>query len=107
MAKTEAIVFTVEEIEAMFYLLCDGYHHDEIDLDLVKSALETLGFFDKNGVIWTIGVNSGEWYRWDGKEWIKDTPEGYLYQTYETQEPNSEKTIDYSNPIMKKLLKKA
>ena len=81
MAKTEAIAFTVEEVEAMFHLLCDGYHHDEYGLDLVESALETLAFFDKNGVVWIVTYGKGV-SSYDGYSWTSFTREDGLGSDY-------------------------
>lgn len=103
----EVITFAVPEIEELFYALCMGYHHGVYNLEVVKSGLDTLAYFDKKGVIWTIGVNTGQWYRLEDHKWVRDSPESPLYKAYEIESGESPRVIiDLKNPIMKKLLQK-
>jgi hypothetical protein len=104
--RNEARSFDVEEVEELFYLICEGYHRDYVDIGSIKEMLETMCFFDEHGVIWTLGINTGNWYLWDGSSWMKGTPEGKLYQAYINEQNEQEEDIDEDNPIMKQLLKK-
>jgi hypothetical protein len=104
----EIIPFQIEEVEALFYTFCQGYHQGIYDLDVLKLGLETLVFFDKEGRLWTLGVNTGQWYYWERFLWLKGNPAGTLYQAEEVEkeEKESKPVLDLKNPIMKKLLKK-
>jgi len=104
----ELIPFQIDEVEALFYSLCQGYHQGMYDLIFLKFGLETLVFFDEGGRLWTLGVNTGQWYRWEQSRWLKGTPLGTLYQAEEIGEEKEETRplLDLKNPIMRELLKK-
>ena len=103
----EVIAYTVPEVEELFYALCMGYHHEVYSLEVVKNGLDTLVYFDHDGVIWTIGVSTGQWYKLVDYEWVRGSPESPLYKAYEIESgENPRVVIDLKNPIMKKLLQK-
>ena len=41
--------------------------------------LRSLAAVDKNGKLWSLGVNGGTWYQREGENWVPGSPEGDLY----------------------------
>jgi len=39
-----------------------------------RDEIEGLQIQDEQGRYWTIGAQSGQWYRYDGREWVQETP---------------------------------
>ncbi len=50
------------------------YQAGEIDGEEFESSVNELVISDPAGTMWQIGVRSGRWYRFDGKEWVEDAP---------------------------------
>ncbi len=46
----------------------------KIDKNSFQKSVEALVFTDQKGNTWQIGVSSGDWYRLQGNEWVKDYP---------------------------------
>jgi LysM repeat protein len=64
-----------------FQELLDRYKQLRVDFDAGKideeefqDEIEGLQHRDEQGVYWTIGAQSGKWYRFDGNEWAQETP---------------------------------
>lgn len=51
------------------------YERGELTSEAFQDAANGLRRRDEAGVYWTIGANSGKWYRYDGKSWVEDVPE--------------------------------
>lgn len=45
-----------------------------ITKEAFQSAVNALTVTDPHGNSWQLGVQSGEWYRFDGQQWVKDYP---------------------------------
>jgi LysM repeat protein len=54
--------------------LREQFEAGEISEEEFKDELEGLQLKDEQGVFWTIGAQSGEWYRYDGRSWVQETP---------------------------------
>jgi hypothetical protein len=50
------------------------YQGGEINPESYEAEVNALVISDSEGAHWQIGVKSGHWYRFDGREWVKDTP---------------------------------
>ena len=46
----------------------------EIDEEEFQDEIEGLQVQDEDGIYWTVGAQTGKWYRFDGKDWIRETP---------------------------------
>jgi len=62
------------ETERQFLELKNLYHSGELEKSKFESELEELVFEDESGTYWMLGTDSGEWYRYDGQEWIQTDP---------------------------------
>ncbi len=61
---------TEEEFASLRARFSDG-HISAADYD---AALKRLVVKDDDGAHWMIGVESGEWHRWDGQSWVREDP---------------------------------
>jgi len=71
LTPTELMVMT-----GYVQLACSG---QGVGLEEYQQLLRSLAAVDKNGKLWSLGVNSGTWYRQDGEDWVPGRPEGDLY----------------------------
>jgi hypothetical protein len=46
----------------------------KIDDEEFQDEIEGLQVKDEQGLFWTIGAQSGKWYRFDGSDWVQETP---------------------------------
>jgi len=60
--------------EEKFYALMGRLAAGVITQDEFRARLEELIVRDDRGQTWMIGAQSGKWYRYDGKRWVRDTP---------------------------------
>jgi len=68
------------------------YEQGEMKGDEFERLVNGLSVTDKNGIQWQIGVSSGKWYRYDGQNWVEDTPPGL--PTTRQVEPPAVNAID-------------
>jgi hypothetical protein len=61
-------------LERVKYIFSQG----EINEDQYRFAVHCLTAGDIEGNLWTVGTETGKWYRKDGDEWIQDDPPGVL-----------------------------
>ncbi len=45
-----------------------------IDEEQFQDEIEGLQAKDEQGRYWTIGAQTGKWYRYDGRDWVQETP---------------------------------
>jgi hypothetical protein len=63
-----------EQMEKEFNLLKQEFNSNKITDQEFKDRLKRLRLKDDKGKYWTIGVQSGKWYYFDGKSWIESQP---------------------------------
>lgn len=63
-----------QEIQRRYDELREQFEAGEISEQELTEELEGLQLKDKQGVYWTIGAQSGKWYRYDGRSWVQETP---------------------------------
>jgi hypothetical protein len=44
--------------------------YGKISKDQANARLQELMVQDEQGVLWTVGIETGDWYRFDGKDWV-------------------------------------
>jgi hypothetical protein len=52
------------------------YDQGRISAEEFEKQANEVVVTDENGAAWQIGVSSGQWYRYDGRNWVEDTPPG-------------------------------
>jgi Tol biopolymer transport system component/LysM repeat protein len=62
------------ELQRRYDELREQFNEGEITEEEFKEALEGLQLKDEQGRFWTIGAQTGEWYRYDGRTWVQETP---------------------------------
>lgn len=62
------------EVEEEFGQLKRKFRWGEISRQEFVEKLESLRLRDEEGKFWTIGVRSGKWYYFGGKEWVQSEP---------------------------------
>lgn len=62
------------EVEQSVQALRQQFADGRITRSQLESELRRLMVLDDQGRWWTLGVDSSRWYRYDGREWIPDTP---------------------------------
>ena len=67
----------VSQIEKELSILKKKYELKKITHREFKESLKKLRFKDDLGKYWTIGVQSGDWYYFDGTSWIKSHPPSF------------------------------
>lgn len=63
-----------KELEENYKHLQEQLLRGELDEEEFKTEVEQLRFEDTQGRQWKIGWYTGEWYRYEQGQWIKDTP---------------------------------
>ncbi len=63
-----------EDLQRRYDELREQFDAGEISEEEFKDELEGLQLKDEQGVFWTIGAQTGEWYRFDGRSWVQETP---------------------------------
>ena len=64
------------EVEQRYQELKSKHDRGEIDGEDMKKELKRLLLTDESGNYWMIGGKSGQWYRYDGREWSVSDPFG-------------------------------
>ena len=62
----------------------------KISNEQANARLQELMVQDEQGTLWTVGIETGDWYRYDGKEWIMAQP------------PKPQPEVAFSQPTSKK-----
>ncbi len=52
----------------------ERYRMGQMDVGSLNEALKLFQFRDVLGEVWTPGVRTNQWYRWDGRQWIPGNP---------------------------------
>ncbi len=63
-----------KEVEKEFNLLKQEFKTKKVSEKEYKDRLKKLRLKDGEGRSWTIGAQSGQWYYFDGKNWIESLP---------------------------------
>jgi hypothetical protein len=63
-----------KEVEKEFSLLKQEFKAKKLSGQEYKDRLKKLRLKDEKGRIWTIGAQSGQWYYFDGQNWIESLP---------------------------------
>jgi len=66
-----------KEVEESFELLKDEYKQRIISKEEYIERLRRLRLKDGKGRYWMIGVKTGKWYYYDGKDWIQSDPPSF------------------------------
>ena len=62
------------EVEQSVQALRQQFAQGQITRNQLENELRRLMVLDDQGRWWTLGVDSKRWYRYDGREWVPDTP---------------------------------
>jgi len=62
------------ETERRFAVLRAGYQTGELDGAAYETELQKLVVVDDTGGYWMLGADSGEWYWYDGQQWVRRDP---------------------------------
>lgn len=63
-----------ESTEREFRKLRRKFQDGRIDEDTFRKEIKKLQVRDEQGRYWTIGVQTGEWYYYDGARWVQEDP---------------------------------
>ncbi|MGC8878574.1 MAG: LysM peptidoglycan-binding domain-containing protein [Anaerolineae bacterium] len=63
-----------QELLERYKQLRADFDAGKIDEEEFQEEIEGLQIRDEQGYYWTIGAQSGKWYRYDGVEWVQETP---------------------------------
>ena len=63
-----------EALERSYLELRKSYQKGELEEGDFLSRLEEMVIEDENGNYWMLGVESGEWHRYDGQQWVREDP---------------------------------
>ncbi|MBM3285062.1 MAG: hypothetical protein FJY81_04255 [Candidatus Aminicenantes bacterium] len=61
-------------VEAAFQTLRRQYRHKEISRREFIDRLKRLRLRDDQGRFWMIGAQTGRWYYFDGRDWVREDP---------------------------------
>ncbi|MGQ9503166.1 MAG: LysM peptidoglycan-binding domain-containing protein [Anaerolineae bacterium] len=63
-----------QELLERYKQLRADFDAGKIDEEEFQEEIEGLQIRDEQGYYWTIGAQSGKWYRYNGVEWVQETP---------------------------------
>jgi LysM repeat protein len=63
-----------QELQRHYSELREQFDADQISEEEFREEIEGLQIQDEQGRYWTIGAQSGQWYRYDGRQWLQETP---------------------------------
>lgn len=63
-----------QEVQRRYLELRADFEAGRITEEEFQEEIEGLQVKDEQGVYWTIGAQSGKWYRYDGQAWTQETP---------------------------------
>lgn len=63
-----------QELFDRYKQLREDFDAGRIDEEEFQDEIEGLQLKDEQGWYWTIGAQTGKWYRFDGNDWIQETP---------------------------------
>lgn len=63
-----------QDLQRRYDELREQFDAGEINEQEFKDEIEGLQTKDEQGHFWTIGAQSGKWYRYDGRRWVQETP---------------------------------
>ena len=63
-----------QELQRHYDELREQFDADQISEEEFREEIEGLQIQDEQGRYWTIGAQSGKWYRFDGRQWVQETP---------------------------------
>jgi LysM repeat protein len=63
-----------QEASRRYAELRQQFDAGEIDEEEFQDEIEGLQVQDEEGIYWTIGAQTGKWYRFDGQDWVRETP---------------------------------
>ena len=63
-----------QEAREQFRILAQRYQNGQINGEDFADAVDALAIIDDQGREWKIGLQSGRWYRREGKEWVEAVP---------------------------------
>jgi hypothetical protein len=63
-----------KQLEADYFVLKGKFAAGRITRDEFNAALKEKIIQDASGAYWTIGTDSGKWYRYDGARWLETNP---------------------------------
>src|SRR5579859_3478047 len=65
-----------DDVEQQVHVLRRRYTAGLMSPDQLRGELRQLMILDNSGQWWMIGMETDRWYRYDGRDWILDTPPG-------------------------------
>ena len=63
-----------QDLQRRYDELREQFDAEKISEKEFKDELEGLQLKDEQGRYWTIGAQTGEWYHFDGRTWVQETP---------------------------------
>ena len=61
-------------LEQQLRVLKERYSRGELTTEAYQQAVQALTVQDASGTTWWLGGEPGAWQRWDGRQWVPDTP---------------------------------
>jgi len=65
------------EVEAETARLKQDFASGRLSEEQFKTRLQELMVQDEQGTLWMVGIETLEWFRYDGANWLKDNPPGH------------------------------
>lgn len=63
-----------QEVAERYQFLKSRFEKKEISAGEFEAQVNNLQVTTEPGALWQIGVKTGKWYRYDGADWVEDTP---------------------------------
>ena len=74
--------FTPDDIETYVTILAHGFHTRKLTFNELREELKDVMLVDRDGTLWTVGIGSGAWYRYEEGKWLKSIPPGELFSAH-------------------------
>jgi membrane peptidoglycan carboxypeptidase len=77
-AEKPSLAQRFDEVEGSVQRLRRRYTAGGLTRDQLKEELRKLMILDDDGAWWMIGLETDNWYKFNGKDWVADTPPGQM-----------------------------
>lgn len=79
LTRTIAVRMDQEALKNIYAIVQTAYSKSQIGPKTYVQILRALAGVDRDGILWSLGLKTGKWYRQINGQWVAGEPHGELY----------------------------